>query len=576
MKSNRLTHFLCAVVICLSAAVFMSNTPDKRNFGISKNIDIFNSLFKELDRYYVDTIKTDDIVQNGINMMLSQLDPYTQYIPESEKSDFNTMTTGEYGGIGSIIQQRDNKVIISEPYEGMPAQQQDLRAGDVILSIDGESMLGKTVAQVSEKLKGAANTKLIIEIQREGVEKPIKKEITRKKILMNAVPYYGMITDSIGYIYLSNFTDKAASEVREALLELKKNANMKALVLDLRNNPGGILEDAVQIVNYFVPKGKTVLSTRGKVTNWDRIYKTTQEPIDTQLPLAILVNRGSASASEIVTGALQDLDRAVIIGERTFGKGLVQTTRPIAYNGMVKITTAKYYIPSGRLIQAIDYSNRNPDGSVGRIPDSLTHVFYTQNGRPVRDGGGILPDFQISPQKYSNLLLYLSRDMLLFDFANQYARKHNTIAPVKEFKLTDSDYADFKAFVKSKNFTYDRQSVKALQELKKIAEFEGYDKQAKAEFEALESKFTHDIDQDLDTFRPEIENMLTQEIVRRYYYQKGEIIESLKSDKELDKAIAVLSSPEEYRKVLNPETKNAPQNNNTGKKTQTANKNKKK
>ncbi|MGL4292624.1 MAG: S41 family peptidase [Bacteroidales bacterium] len=539
------------LLISVTASFFIGSKADQRNFEITRNLDIFNTLFKELDLYYVDTIQTEEVVRNGINAMLQQLDPYTQYIPESEKEDFNTMTTGEYGGIGSIIQQRDNKVIISEPYEGMPAQLSDLRPGDAILEIDGESMLGKTVAQVSEKLKGPANTKITLKIEREGTPELIVKELLRQKIQMNAVPYSGMLNDSIGYIYLSSFTDKAAKEVREALIELKKNPDMKGLVLDLRNNPGGILEDAVQIVNYFVPKGETVLSTRGKVKNWDRTYKTTQEPIAPDIPLAVLVNRGSASASEIVAGALQDLDRAVIIGERTFGKGLVQTTRPIAYNGMMKVTTAKYYIPSGRLIQAIDYSHRNPDGSVGRIPDSLTQIYFTKNRRPVRDGGGIQPDFQVENPQVSNLLLYLMRDMMFFDFANQFAATHPNIGPIRDFKLSDADYDAFKQFVKSKEFTYDRQSDKALQELKKIAEFEGYTEQAADEFAALESKLKHNIDRDLDKFRPEIEQALSQEIVRRYYYQKGEIIQTLKKDAELDKAMEIVGNPARYQKVLN-------------------------
>ena len=549
-KGKKLAGMVAALLICMTASFFIGFKADQRNFEITRNLDIFNTLFKELDLYYVDTIKTEEVVRNGINAMLAQLDPYTQYIPESEKEDFTTMTTGEYGGIGSVIQQRDNKVIISEPYEGMPAQVYDLRPGDAILEINGESMIGKTVAQVSEKLKGPANTKLTLKIERKGATEPLIKELTRQKILMNAVPYYGMINDTIGYIYLANFTDKAAKEVREALLTLKENPKMKGLVLDLRNNPGGILEDAVQIVNYFVPKGETVLSTRGKVKNWDRTYKTTQEPIDATIPLAVMVNRGSASASEIVAGALQDLDRAVIVGERTFGKGLVQATRPVSYNGMIKVTTAKYYIPSGRLIQAIDYSNRNPDGSVGRIPDSLTQVFFTANKRPVRDGGGISPDFNIENPQVSNLLIYLMRDLMFFDFANEYAANHESIGSIRDFKLTDQDYAEFKAFVKSKNFTYDRQSDKALKELKKIAEFEGYSEQAKAEFAALEAKFSHDIDRDMDTFRPEIEQMLTQEIARRYYFQKGEIIQTLKKDPELDKAIEVIGNPVTYRKTL--------------------------
>lgn len=550
-KTKSLTTFFAIVAICFVAGVMTGFKTDKRNFETTRNLDIFNTLFKELDLYYVDTIKTEEVVRNGINSMLAQLDPYTQYIPESEKEDFTTMTTGEYGGIGSIIQQREGKVIIAEPYEGMPAQIHDLRPGDAILEIDGVSMVGKEVAQVSEKLKGAPNTKMTLKIERKGEKEPLVKEIIRKKIQLNAVPYYGMINDSIGYIYLSNFTDKAAKEVRSALINLKKNPEMKGLVLDLRNNPGGILEDAVQIVNYFVPKGQTVLSTRGKVKNWDRTYKTTQEPIDANIPLAIMVNRGSASASEIVAGALQDLDRAIIIGERTFGKGLVQTTRPVSYNGMIKVTTAKYYIPSGRLIQAIDYRHRNPDGSVGRIPDSLTQVFYTANKRPVRDGGGIQPDFKIEPEQLSNLTLYLIRDMLFFDFANEYAASHPSIGPMGSFDLTDETYNQFKEFVKSKDFTYDRQSDKILQELKKVAEFEGYSEQAKEEFAALEAKLKHDLDRDMDTFRPEIQQILSQEIVKRYYFEKGDIVQSLKKDRDLDTAVKVLSQPTTYKQILN-------------------------
>ncbi len=524
---------------------------DKRNFDITKNLDVFNSIFKELDMYYVDSIPTEEVVRNGIDAMLMQLDPYTTYIPESEREDFNTMTTGEYGGIGSMILQRGDSVLISDPYEGMPAQINDMRAGDVILAIDGENMIGKKVSQVSEKLKGQPNTTLTVTLGRKGEPEPIVKEITRRKIQINAVTYYGIVGDSIGYIYLSSFTDKAAREVREALLDLKKNnPGMKGLVLDLRGNPGGVLEDAVQIVNFFVPKGEEVLSTKGKIKNWDRTYKTTQEPIDTELPLVVLVNRGSASASEIVAGSLQDMDRAVVIGERTFGKGLVQTTRPVPYNGIVKVTIAKYYIPSGRLIQAIDYSHRNADGSVGRIPDSLTHVFRTANGREVRDGGGITPDFPMEQERSSNLSLYLMRDLLFFDYANEYAASHESIGDIHTFQLTDADYEDFKKFVIGKDFTYDRQSEKALRELKKIAEFEGYTDGAQDEFAALEAKLSHNLERDMDTFRPELEEILTTEIVKRYYFNKGELIQNLKNDKELDKAEEILSNPKLYRETL--------------------------
>ena len=460
--------------VCLSAIIlFGSFTPDKKNFDIAKNLEIFNALMKELNMFYVDTINSEKVITKGINSMLGSLDPYTNYIPESEKEDFRFMTTGEYGGIGSLIVYRDSDTYISEPYEGMPAQIAGLKPGDKIIKIDGTPTHGLKSDKVSEMLKGTANTVVIVTVERPDVKEPITKEITRKKIQMNAVPYYGIVGDKTGYIYLSNFTDKAAGEVKDALLDLKKNQQIESLVLDLRGNPGGILEEAVQIVNYFVPKGKEVLSTRGKIKQWDRTYKTTQEPIDTEIPLVVLVNSGSASASEIVSGALQDLDRAVIVGERTYGKGLVQSTRTLPYNGTLKVTTAKYYIPSGRLIQAIDYSHRNPDGSVGRIPDSLTTAFKTANGRIVRDGGGIKPDIEVEKENPANICFYLVNDLIIFDYANRYAAKHPTIAPIGEFKLTDEDYNDFKEFVKSKDFKYDRQSDKVLNELRKVAQFEG-------------------------------------------------------------------------------------------------------
>ena len=388
-------------------------------------------------------------------------------------------------------------------------------------------------------------------MERKRDNKPLYKEITRKKKQLKAVPYYGMLKDSIGYIYLTNFTDKASSEVKNAFLDLKKKNNLSGVVLDLRGNTGGILEEAIQIVNFFVHKGQKVLETKGKVKNWDRTYSTTQEPLDTEIPLAVMVNRGSASASEIVAGSLQDLDRAVIVGERTFGKGLVQTTRPVPYNGMVKVTTAKYYIPSGRLIQAIDYSHRNPDGSVGRIPDSLTHEFKTANGRIVRDGGGVTPDLSIESENSSNLLYYLLKDNYIFDFANDYKAENQAISDIKDFNLNDIDYNKFVEFVKSKDFKYDRQSEKMLQDLKKIAEAEGYTEQAKQEFAALEAKLVHNIDYDLQFSRPEIQQYLEQEIAKRYYFQNGEIIQSLKYDNEVKKAIDILSDKNSYNKTLN-------------------------
>lgn len=524
---------------------------DRRDFEVSRNLDIFNSLFKELNLFYVDTINAEKAIGDGVNAMLSRLDPYTEYIPEKDKDDFFVSTTGEYAGIGSIIVERDNAVYISEPYEGMPAQLAGLRPGDKIVMIDNDSVKGWKSSAVSERLKGPANTKLRVTVERPGVEGTLSFDITRKKVHMPAVPYYDVVCDSVGYIYLNSFTDSAADEVKRALQDLKRRG-VTSLVLDLRGNGGGILEQAVQIVNLFVPKGVEVLSTRGRNKQMDKIYKTTQEPVDEHIPLAVLIDGGTASSSEIVAGSLQDLDRAVIIGSRSFGKGLVQSTRPLPYNGILKVTIARYYIPSGRLIQAIDYSHRNPDGSVARIPDSLTHEFKTAHGRIVRDGGGIKPDIETSVERRGNISYYLMRYFYFFDYANRYAAQHDTIAPAKEFVLPDSVYNDFKAFVKSKNFKYDKQSERILADLKEVAKFEGYfDENTQKQFEALEASLNHDLDRDLETFRDEIRQLLSIEIVKRYYYQKGEVIESIKNDKDLTEACAVLNDNARYSQLLN-------------------------
>ncbi len=524
---------------------------DKEKFEISRNLDIFNSLFKELNLFYVDTVDAEKAISDGIHAMLSRLDPYTQYIPEKEREDFITSTTGEYGGIGSYIMERDQAVYISEPYEGMPAQRAGLRAGDKIVMIDNDSVLGWKSAKVSERLKGQANTKLRLTVQRPDVDSLLSFHLTRKKIHMSAVPYYGVERDSVGYIYLSSFTETAADEVKQALLDLKRQG-ITSLVLDLRGNGGGILEQAVQIVNLFVPKGVEVLSMRGRNKKMDKTYKTTQNPVDNEIPLVVMIDGGTASASEIVSGALQDLDRAVIVGNRSYGKGLVQSTRTLPYNGMLKVTIARYYIPSGRLIQAIDYSHRNPDGSVARIPDSLTHEFKTAHGRIVRDGGGISPDVEIKAERMSNLSYYLAKDFYFFDFATRYAARHDSIAPAKDFKLSDTDYTEFKEYVKSKNFTYDKQSEQVLNNLKEVAKFEGYlDENTQKQFEALEASLKHDLDRDLDTFRDELSELLAIEIAKRYYYQKGEIIETIKWDEGLKEAYAILGDKARYNTILN-------------------------
>ncbi len=553
---KRKWSFVLVIMLLLSGSItnrVQADKTDGRNFEISRNLDIFNSLFKELNLFYVDTINAEKAINDGINSMLARLDPYTEYIPEQEKEDFFFSTTGEYAGIGSFIMERDNAVYISEPYEGMPAQLAGLRPGDKIVMIDNDTVLGWKSAKVSERLKGPANTKLKVTVERPDVEGLLSFDLVRKKIQMPAVPYYDIVCDSVGYIYLSSFTDSSAEEVKRALQDLKRRG-VTSLVLDLRGNGGGILEQSVQIVNLFVPKGVEVLSTRGRNKKMDKIYKTTQEPIDVDIPLAVLIDGGTASSSEIVAGALQDLDRAVIIGSRSYGKGLVQSTRPLPYNGMLKVTIARYYIPSGRLIQAIDYSHRNPDGSVARIPDSLTNEFKTAHGRIVRDGGGIKPDVEPEVERGSNISYYLMKDFYFFDYATRYAAQHDTIAGPKEFTLSDEEYEAFKDFVKSKNFKYDKQSERILSDLKEVAKFEGYfDENTQKQFEALEACLNHDLDRDLDTFRDEIAHLLSAEIVKRYYFQKGEIIESIKNDKDLEEACAIVNNKARYYKILNVE-----------------------
>ena len=521
-------------------------------FEVSKNLDIFNSLLKEVEMFYVDSVDVDKTVQRGIEAMLAGLDPYTEYYPEQKTEELSLMTTGEYGGIGSLIRQRNNEggVMIAEPTEGMPADLAGLKPGDLILAIDTIDVSKATNSRVSELLKGVPNTKMVLTIQRPGEKKPRKFEITRNQITTPQVTYYGVKNDSIGYIYLKAFTIKSAQEVKEAFLDLKKNHNIKSLVLDLRGNGGGVLEGAVQIVGMFVPKGSEVLSTKGKIKQWDRTYRTSTEPLDTVMPLAILINGGTASAAEIVSGSLQDMDRAVLVGQRSFGKGLVQAPRDLPYNGKVKITMSKYYIPSGRCIQQIDYSHRKEDGSVAAIPDSLTSVFYTSKKRPVRDGGGVRPEFEVKEPKVPTMMYYLAADTVLFDFVTDWAQKHKTIAPIEEFTVSDEDFEALKQYAKSKNFTYDRQSEKVLKNLKEVAEFEGYLEEDSTAFKELEAKLTPNLEKDFDRFKDEVKRVMATEIVKRYYYQRGELQESLKDDLVLEKALEVLGDPDLYRRTL--------------------------
>jgi carboxyl-terminal processing protease len=545
---KRIRLYVAVILVGISAFSVYSFSDDY--FEISRNLDIFATLFRELNIYYVDETNPGDLMKKGIDDMLASLDPYTNYIPESEIEDYRFMTTGQYGGIGSLIGQRNNEVIITDPYEGFPAQKADLRAGDVIVELDGKPINGKKNEEVSKLLKGQPKTTVKITIRREGEPNLIDKNVVREEIKINSVSYSGIIDNDLGYIRLTGFTENAGQEVKNALQALEAKTKLRGLIFDLRGNPGGLLNEAVNIVNIFVNKGVEVVSTKGKAKEWDKTYHALNNPVDTEIPVAVLVNSSSASASEIVSGSLQDLDRGIIIGQRTFGKGLVQTTRPLSYGAQLKVTTAKYYIPSGRCIQALDYAHRNDDGSVGKIPDSLITQFKTKAGRTVYDGGGVMPDFvtdirQLSPISQSLLLKYL-----LFDYATMYRNTHPSIAPAKEFHLSDAEYAEFVKWISAKDYDYETKSEKILDEFKTTAEKEKYFSAAAAEFEVLKKKISHDKNADLQKFKDEITELLENEIVSRYYYQSGQIEASFKNDLEIKKATEALKNKDVYSSIM--------------------------
>lgn len=545
-------RWMFLVLMVLGGIVFWSfQSAEERNFRVAKNLDIFNSIVKELDMFYVDTLDPDKTIRNGIDAMLYSLDPYTEYFPEDDQSELEQMLKGSYGGIGSVItwNEKLKRSMIAEPYEHMPAAEVGLKAGDVLMEIDGKDLMGKNNQEVSEMLRGQVGTSFKLTVQRPGTKKPLEFDIVRRSIQLPFIPYYGKLENQIGYINLSTFSGNPSKEFKQAFLDLKKQG-ITSLVIDLRNNGGGLLDESIEIANFFVPRGKTLVTTKGRIAQASNTYKTLREPLDLDIPLVVLVNGGTASSSEILAGSLQDLDRAVIIGTRTFGKGLVQTTRPLPYGATMKLTTSKYYIPSGRCVQAIDYKHRNEDGSVGRIPDSLTTVFHTAAGREVRDGGGVTPDITVEPEKLPYILFYLVNDNLVFDYATQYCLKHPTIPEPEKFEVTDADYAEFKEQVKKADFKYDQQTEKILKNLKEMAEFEGYLEDASEEFKALEGKLQHNLDRDLDYFSRQIKEMIAQEIVKRYYYQRGSIIQQLKEDKDLKEAVKVLTDAERYKSLL--------------------------
>ena len=550
---------LISLLMVLLAAPAFAQIDRDHDFKTAKNMDIFNSIYKNLDLMYVDTLDAEEVVGNGIKAMLGSLDPYTTYYPEEKVNELKNMLTGKYAGVGAVVRYNFQlqRVCISEPYENMPAAEVGLKKGDIILSIDNEDMTNKDVAYVSDHLRGDPGTSFIIKVKRPSTGKTMKMKITRRTIQMPFLPYYGMLEGGFGYINFNSFTDNCAKDVRRAFIDLKKQG-AKGLVFDLRNNGGGSVSEAVSIINMFLPKGKTVLKMQGKLQRSNKEYKTSVEPVDSVMPMVVLVNGNSASASEIMSGSLQDYDRAIILGTRTYGKGLVQTTMDLPYNGQMKLTTAKYYIPSGRCVQALNYKH-SKGGYVEHVPDSLTKVFYTANGREVRDGGGVKPDVEVKPDSLPNIAFYLAgaRDSneVMLNYEVDYIAKHPTIAPAKDFALTDADYDEFKARVLKADFKYDRETEKYLKDLEKLAKFEGYYDDAKPEFEALKKKLSHNVAKDLDYNKEYIKQLLENEIVAAYYFQAGAIQNSLRYDKQIKEAVKLLNSPEEYSKILRPAKK---------------------
>lgn len=552
---KRASKMKAFIGVALIAVVALTSTAYvNSHFEMTKNLDIFYSLFKEINLYYVDDTEPGDLMKKGIDGMLKSLDPYTVYIPESDIEDYRFMTTGQYGGIGALIRTKDDHIVIAEPYKDFPTDKAGLIAGDVILEIDGNSTEGKTTQDASKILKGQPGTEVKLVVKRYGQDKTIEAKVIREEIQIESVPYKGMLDDNTGYINLSSFTRDCSRDVLNAYEELEKQG-MKNLVFDLRGNPGGLLDEAVKICNLFVDKGELIVSTKGKVKEWSKNYVARNEPVNKDMPIVVLVNRGSASASEIVSGTLQDLDRGVVLGEKTYGKGLVQTTRPLSYNSQLKVTTAKYYIPSGRCIQALDYSNRNEDGSVGSVPDSLKSEFETKAGRKVFDGGGIDPDVTLETELLGDISIALMTKMLVFDFATKYRFEHESIGPAAEFQVDDALYAEFTRFLSDKEYDYTTESELLLDRLEETAKDEKYFNKISAEFTQLEDKLMHNKSEDLQTFRPEIAEMLRSEIVSRYYYQEGRIAAMLQDDPDVLKALELFKTPAEYAALLTPPAK---------------------
>lgn len=552
---------LTFLILLISYSAASLDAQDRNNdFEIIKHLDIFTETYKQLDIHYVDPVSPGQLMKTGIDAMLESLDPFTNFIPESDIEDFNLMTTGQYGGIGALIHKQGDYVVISEPYEGFPAQKSGLLPGDKIIEVDGQSAKAKNTDEVSKILKGEPGSTINLLIEREGTPEPFLVEVRRENVKIDNIPYSGMLNDQVGYVKLSGFTQNAAKEVKKAFEQLKAENDMKGFVLDLRGNGGGLLNEAVDIVNLFVDKGELVVSTKGKETSRNKSYETTSKPLDMEIPVIVLVDFASASASEIVSGAIQDLDRGVVIGQRTYGKGLVQNVLPLSYNSKLKVTVAKYYIPSGRCIQAIDYSHRDEEGSAYKVPDSLISEFTTKGGRKVYDGGGIEPDIVIEPLKFNPITQALFGEFVIFDYANKFARENKEIPAPDEFQITDNIYDDFMNYVNSLDFDYTTKSEKTLKSLRAAAEAEEYLDKIAAEIAELEKKLMHNKDEDLITHKDEISEILRIEIATRFYYQKGKVKASLKNDPEIEKAIQILSDQKEYSTLLSSTSKRASAN----------------
>ncbi|MFQ3576550.1 MAG: S41 family peptidase [Cytophagales bacterium] len=551
MKTKKFRNIVVVSLITLSGLGLLSfkSSLTDRYFDIAKNLDIFASLFKELNYYYVDEINPNKLIKTGIDEMLESLDPYTNYIPEDDIEDYRTQTTGQYGGIGAVIGKRKDYAMILMPYEGYPAHNAGLKIGDELYKIDDIDLKGKNTTEVSKLLKGQAGTKLKLKVKRNGNATLLDFEITRQRIKIDNIPYYGMVTDEVGYLQLTDFTSNASKEVKEAINKLKEKG-MKYLIFDLRDNPGGLLMEAINITNLFIPKDKEIVSTKGKVQEWNKVYMSLNQPLDVEIPIAVLVSSKSASASEIVSGSIQDYDRGVLIGQKTFGKGLVQATRQLSHNSQLKVTTAKYYIPSGRCIQAIDYTNRNEDGSVGKIADSLKKEFKTKNGRTVYDGGGVEPDIIVERSETPAILTSILQKNLIFDYATKFYYENPKIESARAFKISDKEYSKFVEWLKDKDYDYITKVEKTLEDLSTISKKEKYYDDIKVQLDNLKSKVSHNKENDLIKFKSEISESLRKEIVSRYYLQKGSIEASFDSDAEVKEAVNLFKDMQKFNSLL--------------------------